>query len=184
MPPTPSGFVVWLTGLPCSGKSTLSDLLEKKLRDHEYKVEKLDGDAVRKNLSSDLGFSKKDREENIRRVAAAAAVFSKNGEAVLVSLVSPYRQMRQNAREQIENFIEVHVRCPLKICEERDTKGMYALARLGKISAFTGVSDPYEEPTNPEVTVDTDKADVDFCAEEIMACLERSGFLKKTANKK
>lgn len=184
MPTVSGGFVLWFTGLPCSGKSTLSDLLEIRLRGEGHKVEKLDGDAVRKNLSSDLGFSKKDREENIRRVAAAAALLCENGAVVLVSLVSPYRHMRQNARAQIENFIEVHVRCPLPICEKRDTKGMYALARLGKILAFTGVSDPYEEPLDPEITLDTDKKTADFCVREIMAYLGQAGLAKKPAEKK
>ena len=165
------GFVLWFTGLPCSGKTTLSMAVEKKLRSAGHPVESLDGDAFRKELCPDLGFSKKDRIANISRVAYVASLLSRNGVATLVSFVSPYREMREKARSRIENFIEVYVRCPLEVCEKRDVKGMYRLARAGKIKDFTGVSDPYEAPSHPEIIVDTDTSDVESCRDKILAYL-------------
>lgn len=175
--PAHAGFTLWFTGLPCSGKTTLSDAVEKQLRASGHRVEHLDGDVVRKNLSKDLGFSKEDRAANIDRVAFVASLLTRNGVATLVSFVSPYRQMRDAARGVIRPFIEVYVRCPLEVCEKRDVKGMYRLAREGKIPAFTGVSDPYEEPLNPEMVLDTDKMPLDECVQRVWSCVESRGLL-------
>ena len=172
-----AGFTLWFTGLPCSGKTTLSTAVEKKLRRQKIKVEHLDGDAVRKKFGGDLGYSKKDRELNVKRVAMAASLLTQNGVATLVSLISPYESMRQNARSLIHPFIEIYLRCPLRVCEKRDRKNMYRLAREGKIENFTGVSDPYEEPSNPELVLDTDVTGVENCVEKILKCLQRKKFI-------
>jgi len=173
----PAGFTLWFTGLPCSGKTTLSNLVQKELRQLGLKVEQLDGDVVRKKLCGDLGFSKKDRESNIDRIAYIASLLTKNGVATLVSLVSPYESMRQNARKQIRPFVEIYLRCPLSVCEGRDIKNMYHLAREGKILNFTGVSDPYEEPSNPELILDTNILSVENCAEKVLAYLKQKKLI-------
>jgi adenylylsulfate kinase len=170
-------FTLWFTGLPCSGKTTLSELLVERLRGSGCSVEHLDGDAFRQKVTGTLGFSKQDREANIARAAEAAAELAHRGVATVASFISPYRSMRDNARRVIPHFIEVYVRCPVEVCEERDVKGMYKLARAGKIRSFTGVSDPYEEPLGPEVTVDTDKEDLETCAGKVLAYLERRGLV-------
>ncbi|MHA1210779.1 MAG: adenylyl-sulfate kinase, partial [Candidatus Freyarchaeota archaeon] len=149
------GFGVWLTGLPASGKTTIARALEKALRRRGLRVEVLDGDEVRRNLSPDLGFTRKDRETHARRVAYVAKLLVRNGVAVIVGLISPYRNFREHARKQIGNFVEVWVKCPLEECMRRDPKGLYERALRGEISDLTGIQDPYEEPLNPEVTVDT-----------------------------
>lgn len=167
------GFTLWFTGLPCSGKTTLSRAIGQRLTRMGHRVVHLDGDRVRKNLCSDLSFSKKDRDANVARVAFVAKILTENGLIALVSLVSPYERMRQQARREIGSFVEVYVRCALSSCERRDVKGMYKLARKGAIKSFTGVSDPYEEPIRPEVTVDTDRFDETYCAERILEALRR-----------
>jgi adenylylsulfate kinase len=149
------GFVVWLTGLPASGKTTIARGLEEELRRRGLKVEVMDGDEVRKGLSRDLGFSKEDREKHAMRVAYVSKLLARNGVAVIVALISPYRSFRDSIREQIENFIEVFVKCPVEECARRDPKGLYAKAFAGEIKDFTGVDDPYEEPLNPELVLDT-----------------------------
>jgi len=173
---TEKGFTLWFTGLPCSGKTSLSDAVEKLLRAAGQRVEHLDGDVVRQGLSKGLGFSKEDRRINLERVAFVASLLSRNGVAALVSFVSPYRSMRDDARSKSETFIEVYVRCPLAVCETRDVKGMYKKARAGQIAEFTGVSDPYEEPLNPEITVDTDRMDLAACCTVILNYLEHRGL--------
>lgn len=162
------GFTIWFTGLPCSGKTTLSDAVAEKLKLFSLPVEQLDGDELRKRLSPDLGFSKTDRGTHLGRVVSQASRLTNEGVTALVSLVSPYRAHRQNARRLIRPFIEVYVRCPLAVCEHRDVKGMYRLARQGKIQNFTGVSGVYEKPLDPEVIVDTDLMDVELCAQKVM----------------
>ncbi len=164
-------FALWFTGLPCSGKTTLSDAVEKELLALGLAVEHLDGDVIRKKFSPELGFSKKDREAQIERVAFEAAMLTKNGVITLASIISPYRAMRQNARQIISGFIEIYVRCPLEVCERRDVKGMYALARKGVIKNFTGISDVYEAPTSAEIVVNTDVMDVKSCVDSIMGYL-------------
>ena len=171
------GFTLWFTGLPCSGKTTLAEDMGKRLRQIGHQVEHLDGDVIRKNLSSDLGFSKKDRVSNIQRAAFLASMLTKNGVATLVSFVSPYREMRDAARKQIGAFVEIYVNCPLSVCEERDVKGMYKLARQGKITEFTGISDPYEPPEDPEVAVMTDRMSRKECVEKIIGYLHAQGLL-------
>ncbi len=171
------GFTLWFTGLPCSGKTTLSDLIEKELRAIGHPTEHLDGDVIRKELSKDLSFSKEDRATNIERAVFVASLLTRNGVAVVVSYVSPYRQMRDNARKKIGAFIEVYVHCPIEVCEKRDIKGMYTRARKGEIKDFTGVQDPYEEPLSPEIRVDTDTMDVASCTSIILSHLEASGHL-------
>lgn len=151
------GVVVWLTGLPCSGKTTISKELEEYFRGKNLPVQRLDGDVVRQTVNSDLGFSKKDRDENIRRVTHIANMLSENGVNVIVAFVSPYRKMRNFARKTCPNFVEVFVKCDLEECQRRDVKGMYRKALAGEIQDFTGVQDPYEAPADPELTLETDQ---------------------------
>ncbi|MHA1363386.1 MAG: adenylyl-sulfate kinase [Candidatus Freyarchaeota archaeon] len=174
------GFGVWLTGLPASGKTTIARALEKALRRRGLRVEVLDGDEVRRNLSPDLGFTRKDRETHARRVAYVAKLLVRNGVAVIVGLISPYRNFREHARKQIGNFVEVWVRCPLEECMRRDPKGLYERALRGEISDLTGIQDPYEEPLNPEVTVDTSKESVEESVNKIIKKLENLGYLPST----
>ncbi|MBI3252400.1 MAG: adenylyl-sulfate kinase [Candidatus Omnitrophica bacterium] len=166
------GFTLWLTGLPCAGKTTLANAVAAELRRSGWRVQCLDGDRIRQKLSRDVGFSKEDREIHVSRVALTASFLARNGFAAIVSLISPYRSMRRDARQKIDRFIEVYVRCPLAVCEARDVKGMYRLARDGKIKNFTGVSDTYEEPLRPDVTVRTDRMGVKACANKILRVLE------------
>ncbi|MEY4544079.1 MAG: adenylyl-sulfate kinase [Pseudomonadota bacterium] len=171
------GVTVWLTGLPCSGKSTLATELAAVLRARGKSVEVLDGDVVRTNLSRGLGFSREDRDINIRRIGFVAHLLSRNGVVVLVAAVSPYAQAREQVRELIGDFIEVHVRCPVAECERRDVKGMYARARAGQLQHFTGVDDPYEQPLRPELTVHTERETPAASASHVIALLERRGYL-------
>ena len=150
------GVTVWFTGLSGAGKTTISEAVEKTLRSHGYKVEPLDGDIVRQNLTKGLGFSKADRDENIRRIGFVAQLLSRNGVVVLVSAISPYREIRDEVRGRIGDFVEVFVNAPLETCEERDIKGLYKKARAGEIKGFTGIDDPYEAPLKPEVECRTD----------------------------
>lgn len=172
------GFTLWFTGLPCSGKSAVADRVAEILREKGLKVERLDGDIVRKSLTRDLGFSKKDRDENIRRVTFVAKLLTRNGVAVLTSFISPYREVRANAREEIGNFIEVYVKCPVEVCMERDVKGMYQKAIKGEIKEFTGISDPYEEPLNPEILLETDKETMEESVNKIIQRLNDLGYLE------
>ena len=173
------GFTVWFTGLPGAGKSTLARLLEGKLRQLGLPVEILDGDEVRKRLSKGLGFMREDREENIRRIAYVANLLTKVGGVAIVAAISPYAQSREEVRTEIENFVEVFVKCSLKTCIERDPKGLYAKAQRGEISHFTGISDPYEEPKNPEIIVETDQEQPDECLMKILKQLEKLDLLKQ-----
>ncbi|MHA1580460.1 MAG: adenylyl-sulfate kinase [Candidatus Freyarchaeota archaeon] len=176
------GFGVWLTGLPASGKTTIARALEKEFRGRGLRVEVLDGDEVRRNLSPDLGFTKEDRETHARRVAYVAKLLVRNGVAVIVGLISPYRNFREHARKQIGNFVEVWVKCPLEECIRRDPKGLYEKAMRGEINDLTGIQDPYEEPLNPEVTVDTSKESVEESVNKIIEKLETLGYLSPTQN--
>lgn len=172
------GVTVWFTGLPCSGKSTLADRLAEILRQKGYKVERLDGDIVRKHLTSDLGFSKEDRDENIKRVTFVAKLLTRNGVIVLASFVSPYRERRRKTREEIGDFIEVYVKCSLEECIRRDVKGMYKKALNGEIKNFTGIDDPYEEPENAEVVVETDKESIEECVNKILKKMKEMGYVE------
>jgi len=173
------GFVLWFTGLPCSGKTTVADKLAEELRNRDKNTERLDGDIVRKSLTSDLGFTKKDRDENIKRITFVTKLLSRNGVATLVTFISPYIEKRQAAREETTNFIEVFVDCPVEECEKRDVKGMYKLAREGKIQDFTGVSDPYEVPENPEIIIKTAEETVDESSDKILEYLVKQGYIKE-----
>jgi adenylyl-sulfate kinase len=150
------GLTVWFTGLSGSGKSTLSLAVNDQLAASGHRVQLLDGDEVRLFLSRDLGFSKQDRDENIRRIGYVAELLSKNGVIALVSAISPYRDARDSVRTRIPNFLEVYVNAPIEECERRDVKGLYKRARSGEIKTFTGISDPYEAPLTPELECRTD----------------------------
>ena len=149
------GVTIWFTGLPCSGKTTLAEKLAAELKQKGYRPECFDGDITRKYLSKGLGFSKEDRDENIRRVGFVCSLLTRQGVITTAAFVSPYRSIRNEIRQMIGNFVEVYVKCPVEKCMERDVKGMYKKALAGEIKNFTGVSDPYEEPENPEIIVET-----------------------------
>lgn len=170
------GFVVWLTGLPASGKTTIAGVLEERLRGEGLKVEVMDGDEVRRNLSPDLGFTKEDREIHARRVAFVSKLLARNGVAVIVALISPYRSFRAHVRESVPNFVETYVRCPVEECARRDPKGLYQKAMAGEIKDFTGVNDPYEEPEAPEILLDTHLETTDESAGKILQWLSDQGF--------
>ena len=172
------GVTVWFTGLPCCGKTTIAERVAEILRGGGYRVERLDGDIVRESLTSDLGFTREDRNENIKRVTFVAKLLTRNGVIVLATFVSPYRERRRKTREEIGEFVEVYVRCPLEVCIERDVKGMYGKALAGEIKDFTGVDDPYEEPENPELIVDTDKETVEESVEKVLETLEKLGYYR------
>src|SRR5919108_5925795 len=171
------GFTVWFTGLPSSGKSTLARLLEEALMQRGWRVEVLDGDEVRLRLSRGLGFSKEDRDENIRRITYVAKLVTRCGGAAITCAISPYRALRDEARQEIGGFVEVYVKCALDVCVERDVKGLYAKALRGEIAAFTGVSDPYEAPLAPEVIVQTDRESPEESLAKILGRLEALGYV-------
>jgi adenylyl-sulfate kinase len=171
------GFTVWFTGIPCCGKTTIADQVAIVLKKKDYTVERLDGDVVRQDLTSNLGFSKKDRDENIRRVTFIAKKLTRNNVIVLATFVSPYREQRRNARKEIERFLEVYVRCPVEICIKRDVKGMYQKALEGKIKHFTGVDDPYEEPEHPELILNTDTESLEKSVKKVMHTIEELGYI-------
>jgi adenylylsulfate kinase len=173
-----TGFTVWLTGLPCAGKSTIADALAQHLRARRWSVELLDGDVVRTHLSKGLGFSREDRDVNVRRIGFVAHLLSRNGVAVIVAAVSPYASTRQQVRQQIEKFVEVYVACPVDECIRRDVKGMYAQAQSGSIRSFTGVSDPYEPPDHAEVTVRTDQQSPEQSVQQVLAALVSFGHVE------
>ena len=151
------GFILWFTGLSGSGKTTITKALEPELKVRGCKVEILDGDVVRTNLSKGLGFSQEDRNTNIRRIGFVAHLLSRNGVVAMTAAISPYRAIRDEIRAMEPNFVEVYVTAPLEVCEGRDVKGLYAKARAGEIKGFTGIDDPYEEPVNPEIICYTER---------------------------
>ncbi len=171
------GFTVWFTGLSGAGKSTIAERLAPVLKELGLNVEILDGDIVRTHLSKGLGFSKEDRDINIRRIAFVAHLLSRNGVAVITAAISPYRDVRAEAREMIGDFVEVYAKCSIDALAERDVKGLYKKALAGEIKNFTGVSDPYEEPLSAEVVVETDRETVDESLTKVVAALEEGGYL-------
>tara|TARA_Y100000588_G_scaffold387687_5_gene486044 strand:+ start:3940 stop:4479 length:540 start_codon:yes stop_codon:yes gene_type:complete len=174
---THKGFTLWFTGLSGAGKTTVSEILEKRLRQANAKVEVLDGDIVRTNLSKGLGFSKEDRDINIKRIGFVAELLSRNGVIAITAAISPYRDVRDFVRSQVENFVEVYAYCPLDTLVERDVKGLYKKALAGEITNFTGVSDPYEPPENAEIMFDSSKESPEESAEKIWAKLVDLDFL-------
>jgi bifunctional enzyme CysN/CysC len=176
-----NGLTVWLTGLSSSGKSTLSRATYERLWARGYRVELLDGDEVRRFISRDLGFSKEDRDENIRRIGFLAEMLTRNGVIALVSAISPYRAVRDEVRARIPNFVEVYVNAPLNVCEGRDVKGLYRRARSGEIKSFTGIDDPYEPPFSPEVECRTDLETVADSIDKIVTAVESRVALRQAA---
>ena len=171
------GVTLWFTGLSGSGKTTIAKAVERELRSRHCKVEMLDGDIVRTNLSKGLGFSKEDRNINVRRIGFVANLLSRNGVIAITAAISPYRDIRDEVRQRTENFMEVYVNAPLDICEARDVKGLYARARAGEIKNFTGIDDPYEAPLNPEVICYTEQETIEESVGKVIAELERSGYI-------
>jgi len=172
-------FVIWLTGLSGSGKSTIANALARKLYDENIQSYVLDGDNIRHGLNKDLGFTEEDRKENIRRIGEVAKLFVDSGQVVLTAFISPYQQDRDLVRALLEEkeFIEVYVKCSLKSCEKRDPKGLYKKARNGEIKHFTGIDAPYEEPKSPEIVVNTEDNTVEECVEHIYQYLKENELI-------
>jgi adenylylsulfate kinase len=175
-----TGFVLWLTGLSGAGKSTVAAKLGPALAERGHKVELLDGDEVRTNLCQGLGFSREDRDTNIARIGYVAGKLAKHGVVVLVAAISPYRQARDQVRAQVEDFVEVYVAAPLATCAERDPKGLYAKALAGQLPNFTGVSDPYEPPLDPELVLHTEAESVDDSVHQVLTWLEANQLTTTT----
>ncbi len=176
-PTSTIGATIWLTGLSGAGKTTIGQAVAEALKARGQRVEILDGDLVRQHLSKGLGFSKEDRDENIRRIGFVAHLLTRNGVFVVASAISPYRAIRQEVRSMIGQFVEVYVNAPLAVCESRDVKGLYAKARAGLIRGFTGIDDPYEAPEQPEVECRTDRDSLEDCTAQVLAALDRLGYL-------
>jgi adenylylsulfate kinase len=176
------GVTIWLTGLSGAGKTTITEALQKKLAAGGYGLEVLDGDVVRTNLTKGLGFSKEDRDTNIRRIGFVSHLLTRHGVIVLVSAISPYRAIREEIKETIGDFLEVFVNAPLSVCEGRDVKGLYAKARSGEIKGFTGIDDPYEPPTNPDVECRTDLEELEESVNKIWQKLIELGYIQHSAD--
>jgi len=172
------GVTIWFTGLPCAGKTSISQGVEEKLKSRGLAVERLDGDTVREGLSKDLGFTPEDRDQNIERVTFVAKLLTRNNVICLNAFIAPYKRHREYVREEIDNFVEVFVNTPLESCEERDVKGLYAKARAGEIQNFTGISDPYEEPKNTEIEVKTADHTVEESVDYVLQRLEELGWIE------
>jgi len=171
------GITIWFTGLSGAGKTTLAQILMKRFKEKDASVELLDGDIVRTNLSRGLGFSKEDRDINIRRIGFVCNLLSRNGVIAIAAAISPYREIRREIRERVANFVEVYVECPIDVLAERDPKGLYKRALAGEIKNFTGVSDPYEAPEHAEVIVHSDKETPEESADRIWAKLQELGLI-------
>ncbi len=176
-PSPPQGTVIWLTGLPGSGKTAIAQEIEGELRERGHQVEVLDGDFIRKNLSPELGFSKEDRETHNKRVIFISKLLSRNGVVVIVPLISPYRAVRDYARKEVTNFVEIYVKCAIEECIRRDPKGLYKKALRGEIKDMTGIQDPYEEPLNPELVVNTDCETLEQSAGRVLQRVKELGYL-------
>lgn len=171
------GAVLWFTGLSGAGKTTTARELAQQLKSRGCRVEMLDGDELRETICKGLGFSKEDRMENIRRIVYVSKLLARNGIFVLVSAITPYREMREYARAEIDQYVEIFVDCPLSECERRDVKGLYARARRQEIQRFTGISDPYETPVQPEITINTATQSIETNTATILEWLETAGLL-------
>ena len=172
------GFTLWFTGLSGAGKTTIADIVERELRGRRGKIEVLDGDIVRTNLSKGLGFSREDRDTNVLRIGFVADLLTRNGVGVIVSAISPFKEVRDRVRRSIgEDFVEIFVDAPLEVCAERDVKGLYKKAFAGEIPQFTGVSDPYEPPASPELHIKTHEEEPNESARRVVAALEELGYL-------
>jgi len=180
-----AGFTLWFTGLSGAGKSTLSQPVAERLRALGHRVEILDGDVVRTNLSKGLGFTKEDRDINVRRIGFVAGLLARNGVAAITAAISPYRAIREEVRKMVTGdgagFVEIHVHCPIEVLAERDVKGLYKKALAGEIAHFTGVSDPYEPPLAPDVVVDSSKDSIADGVERIIAKLRELGYVDARA---
>ncbi len=177
-----TGFTIWFTGLSGAGKSTLAEVIEQRLKEQGRSVEILDGDIVRTHLSKGLGFSREDRDTNIKRIAFVCSLLTRNGVVCISAAIAPYREAREWARREIGDFVEVYVKCPIEVCRQRDVKGLYKLVDEGRIKNFTGVDDPYEEPENPELVIETDKESVGESVSRIFAKLVELGYLEGEGN--
>ncbi len=177
-----TGFTIWFTGLSGAGKSTQASVIERRLKDQGRNVEILDGDIVRTHLSKGLGFSREDRDTNIKRIAFVCSLLTRNGVVCISAAIAPYREAREWARREIGDFVEVYLKCPIEVCRQRDVKGLYKLVDEGKIKNFTGVDDPYEEPENPELVIETDKESVGESVSRIFAKLVELGYLEGEGN--
>src|SRR5947207_10117330 len=173
-----TGFTIWFTGLSGSGKSTLSEVIEQHMKALGRNVEVLDGDIVRTHLSKGLGFSREDRDTNIKRIGFVCNLLTRNGVICISAAIAPYREARDWARKEIGNFVEVYVKCPIEVCRQRDVKGLYRLVDEGKTKNFTGVDDSYEEPEHPEVVAETNKETIEESVARIFARLEELGYLE------
>ena len=171
------GFVLWMTGLSGAGKTTVALVLEKELKARGVKIERLDGDVVRESLTRDLGFSKEDRSKNIERITFVAKLLSRNGVGCVCSFISPYQSVRDHVRTNTTNFLEVYIDAPLDVVIDRDVKGLYKKALAGEIPNFTGISDPFEAPENPDIHIRTDQQTPEESAAEIIAQLESLGYI-------
>jgi adenylylsulfate kinase len=172
------GFTIWFTGLSGAGKSTLAEALTRRLRAQGQLVEILDGDAVRTHLSKGLGFSREDRDTNIKRIAYVCGLLTRNGVICISAAIAPYSEARAWAKQEIGNFIEVYVKCPLEVCRQRDVKGLYKLVDEGKIQHFTGVDDPYEEPENPDLVIETATQSIEESVDALLAKIVALGYLQ------
>ena len=173
-----TGFTIWFTGLPCSGKTTLSRRVFEHIKELGLKVELLDGDVIRRHFSQELGFSEKERKINIRRIGFVSHLLTRNGIITVVAAIAPYKEVREENRKLIGRYVEVFCNCPLEVAEKRDVKGMYKKARLGEIKNFTGISDPYEPPDNPDILINTHKEDIEDSVSKIIKYLETNQYLK------
>jgi len=174
------GVLIWFTGVAASGKTTVGRALEKAMKDRGLKIENLDADEIRANLSPDLGYTPRDRDMNTKRLAYMGKVLARNGVSAIVAAVSPLRQYRDRARGMVDNFVEVYVKCPIDVCRQRDPKGLYKRADRGEINDIAGLHQPYEEPDKPEVVLDTDKEDVETCVNKLLLTMETLGYIPKS----
>jgi adenylylsulfate kinase len=176
--PPHASFTLWLSGLPCAGKSTLSREIGHQLQRRRYRVEVLDADDLRLTLCKGLGFTRADRDENVARIGWICGTLNRHGVAAIAAVISPYRNARAGLRSSIPRFVEVFVKAPLSVCIERDVKGMYARALKGEIRHFTGIDDPYEDPPNPDIVVETDKYSIIECSNSVINWLTFKGLIE------